>query len=118
MAITLFGIKNCDTIKKARKYLDSSGVDYVFHDYRVDGVDAKVVQAWVDTHGWEVILNKRGTTWRKIDEATKAATNNDNAAALLCDQPAMIKRPVLTIGKKSLVGFSKENYDQVLKEHG
>ncbi len=111
---TLYGIKNCDTIKKARRFLDAEGVTYQFHDYRTDGVDKKLVQQWVDQHGWDVVLNKRGTTWRKLDSDTKENTSATNVADLLCEHPAMIKRPILVDGKSSYVGFSTETYTAIL----
>ena len=114
MATTLYGIKNCDTIKKARKFLDQHNVEYTFHDYRTDGTDKKLISAWVKVHGWETVLNKRGTTWRQLDDKSKAATNESNVAELLAKHPAMIKRPVLVSGKNSLVGFSKEHYFELL----
>jgi len=95
MTTTIYGIKSCDTIKKARRFLDEQGVDYNFHEYRADGVDEKLIAAWVKKHGWETVLNKRGTTWRKLDDKTKASTDESNAASLLTQHPAMIKRPIL-----------------------
>ena len=80
MKTTLYGIKNCDTIKKARRYLDENNIDYQFHDYRTDGVDKKLLDQWVKLHGWETVLNKRGTTWRKLDDKTKADTNEKNVS--------------------------------------
>ncbi len=109
----LYGIKNCDTIKKARRFLDEHNIDYQFHDYRVDGIDKKLIASWVKTHGWETVLNKRGTTWRQLDDETKAATTAANATDLLCAHPAMIKRPILVKGKTSLVGFSIDAYKEL-----
>lgn len=114
MANILYGIKNCDTIKKARRHLDEQAVEYRFHDYRADGIDEKSIQHFIDALGWEKVLNKRGTTWRQLDEKTKAATDESNVAALLCENPAMIKRPILKAGKELLVGFSKEEYAKTL----
>ena len=114
MKTTLYGIKNCDSIKKARRYLEENDIDYQFHDYRTDGVDKKLLNQWLAQHGWETVLNKRGTTWRKLDDNTKAATNEKNVSQLLCDHPAMIKRPVLVRGKESLVGFTSQSYDEFL----
>ncbi len=114
MANILYGIKNCDTIKKARRHLDELAVDYQFHDYRVDGIDEKMAQQFIDALGWEKVLNKRGTTWRQLDEKTKNATNESNVAALLCENPAMIKRPIFSTGKALLIGFSKDEYAQAL----
>lgn len=114
MAITLYGIKNCDSVKKARRFLDDSGVTYHFHDYRVDGVDKKQVSDWVVQHGWETVLNKRGTTWRQLSDKTKSSTTADNVVDLLAEHPAMIKRPVLTHGQKTMVGFSAESYTELV----
>ncbi len=114
MATILYGIKNCDTIKKARRFLEQHKVEYTFHDYRVDGTDKKLISAWVKKHGWETVLNKRGTTWRQLDDKTKASTNESNVADLLAQHPAMIKRPVLANGKESLVGFSESTYSEIL----
>lgn len=112
--ITMYGIKNCDTIKKARRFLESHDIDYQFHDYRADGVDKKLLQSLIKSHGWETIVNKRGTTWRKLDDAVKTTTDEGNAADLLVEHPAMIKRPVLVAGKETLVGFSADDYASVL----
>lgn len=113
MAVTLYGIKNCDTIKKARKYLDNNSVDYTFHDYRADGINEKMVQGFVKSLGWESVLNKRGTTWRQLDDATKAATDETTVVKLLCENPAMIKRPILQQGKTLNLGFSAAQYDEL-----
>ncbi|OED42391.1 hypothetical protein AB833_07040 [Chromatiales bacterium (ex Bugula neritina AB1)] len=116
MQTTLYGIKNCDTIKKARRYLDAIGVEYIFHDYRVDGVDAGLVGKWVKQHGWETVLNKRGTTWRKLDDSIKEATTEKNAAELLCEYPAMIKRPILVRGDDVTIGFSEKTYASIFDQ--
>ena len=113
--ITMYGIKNCDTIKKARKFLDSHDIDYQLHDYRTDGVDKKLLQNLIKKHGWESVVNKRGTTWRKLDDSVKSSTDESNAAELLAEHPAMVKRPVLVTGKKSLIGFSVDDYTSVLE---
>ena len=112
--VKIYGIKNCDTMKKARRFLESHNVDYQFHDYRTDGVDEKFIQSLIKKHGWETVVNKRGTTWRKLDDTVKSETNASNAAELLVEQPAMIKRPVLVAGKQSLVGFSADDYKTTL----
>ena len=110
--ITLYGIKNCDTIKKARRWLDDNHVDYRFHDYRVDGLDADLMQKFIAELGWEALLNTRGTTWRKLDEKHRASINNaDSAAALMLEMPAIIKRPLLWApGKPMLLGFKESQY--------
>jgi len=115
---TLYGIKNCDTVKKARKYLDASGVSYRFHDYRADGLDADLLESFVATLGWEALLNTRGTTWRKLDEATRSAVNNSAAAQeLMLAMPAIIKRPLLCAADGSmLLGFSESLYQPFIQE--
>lgn len=115
MAVILYGIKNCDTVKKAKRYLDSQGIEYTFHDYRTDGIDEKMVNGFIKTLGWESVLNKRGTTWRKLDDSVKESTNEKNVAALLCENPAMIKRPILKHGAALTVGFSEEQYAEQLR---
>ncbi|TNV20207.1 ArsC family reductase [Buttiauxella sp. B2] len=116
--ITLYGIKNCDTIKKARRWLDSQGVDYTFHDYRVDGLDAELLNSFIEQLGWEALLNTRGTTWRKLEEAHRASINDaQTAAALMLEMPAIIKRPLLyTPGQPMLLGFNESNYQQFINE--
>jgi arsenate reductase len=111
--ITLYGIPNCDTIKKARKWLSDNGQDYSFHDYKKQGVPEKQLRSWVKQLGWETLLNKRGTTWRKLDEATKASVDEASAIQIMLDNPSIIKRPVLSCGKTLLVGFSAEEYAQL-----
>ncbi|CAI1087947.1 ArsC family reductase [Serratia fonticola] len=117
-SLTMFGIKNCDTIKKARRWLEEQGVAYQFHDYRVDGLDEQLLRDFVARLGWEPLLNTRGTTWRKLDEAQRNACDNADAAiALMLEQPAMIKRPLLDDGKgHALLGFSGESYQQFITE--
>lgn len=110
---TLYGIKNCDTIKKARKWLSDNGVDYNFHDVRVDGIDTATIEQWIDQAGWETILNRRGTTWRKLDSTVQEATNRDSVTALLLEYPAMIKRPVLDVDGTVSIGFKAEHYQTI-----
>jgi Spx/MgsR family transcriptional regulator len=110
---TLYGIKNCDTIKKARKWLSDNGVDYNFHDVRVDGIDAATIEQWIDQAGWETVLNRRGTTWRKLDSTVQEATNQDTVTALLLEHPAMIKRPVLDVDGTVSIGFKAEQYQTI-----
>lgn len=106
----LYGIKNCDTVKKARKWLESNDVNYQFHDFRVDGLTAEMIEQWFATVGWEKFVNKRSTTWRQLDDAQKENLNEQSAATLLLDNPTLIKRPVLDNGITILVGFSAESY--------
>lgn len=106
MALTLYGIPNCDTVKKARTWLGAAGVAYTFHDFRKDGLDPATLQSWIDTVGWEKLLNKAGTTFRKLPDADKAGLDAAKAKALMLDQPAMIKRPVVEAADGVSVGFS------------
>ncbi len=116
--ITLYGIKNCDTIKKARRWLEEHNLDYRFHDYRVDGLDAELMQTFIEALGWEALLNTRGTTWRKLDEARRTAIDNaDSAAALMIEMPAIIKRPLLRApGQPMLLGFTESSYQRYFDE--
>lgn len=107
----MFGIPNCDTIKKARTWLDQHSIGYDFHDYRKAGVDAAMLRGWVAELGWEVLLNRAGTTFRALPEADKQGLDADKAIALMCANPAMIKRPVLDVGTRRIVGFKPEIYD-------
>jgi len=111
MTPTLYGIPNCDTVKKARVWLDQHGVAFDFHDYKKAGVDRKALERWVDEHGWEVVLNRAGTTFRKLPEADRANLDADKAIALMLAQPSMIKRPVVDLGDRRLVGFRPEAYE-------
>lgn len=111
--ITVYGISNCDTIKKARKWLSDNGKDYSFHDYKKQGVPEKELRSWVKQLGWETLLNKRGTTWRKLDDAIKASVDEASAIQIMLDNPSIIKRPVVSSGKTLLVGFSAEEYAQL-----
>ncbi len=110
LSIALYGIKNCDTMKKARAWLDKRAIAYRFHDYKVDGIDRQRLKAWCEAVGWEVILNRAGTTFRKLPDADKADLNEHKAIALMMSQPSMIKRPVMEIGETILVGFKPEIY--------
>ncbi len=114
MTITIYGIKNCDTMKKARTWLDQHDVDYRFHDYRKDGVDPERLRRWCDEVGWEKLLNRAGTTFRKLPEDEKAALDRTKAIALMLSNPAMIKRPVLAAGDRLIIGFQPQHYADVL----
>ncbi|WEK38905.1 MAG: ArsC family reductase [Candidatus Brevundimonas colombiensis] len=111
MTYTLYGIPNCDTVKKARVWLEQHGVDYVFHDYKKAGADAGRLGQWIDEHGWETVLNRAGTTFKKLPDADKAGIDRDKAIALMLAQPSMIKRPVLDLGDRRLIGFKPEDYE-------
>jgi len=114
----LYGIKNCDTIKKARRWLDAHQVEYRFHDYRVDGLDAELLDGFIAELGWEALLNTRGTTWRKLDESLRATINDaQSAASLMREMPAIIKRPLLCApGKPMLLGFNESSYEKFINE--
>ena len=114
-AITIYGIKNCDTMKKARAWLDKHGIDYVFHDYKTAGIARDRLEQWSRKVGWETLLNRAGTTFRKLPDKDKANVDARKALALMLAQPSMIKRPVLELGGgKLLVGFAPEIYAQSL----
>ena len=110
MTTIIYGIKNCDTMKKARAWLDSHGVAYSFHDYKSEGITKDKLTGWADELGWETLLNRAGTTFRKLPDADKEGLNERKALALMLAQPSMIKRPVLEVGAKLLVGFKPETY--------
>jgi len=110
VAITIYGIKNCDTMKKARAWLDANGVAYQFHDYKSEGIDKTRLQAWTKAVGWETLLNRAGTTFRKLADSDKQGLTETKAIALMLEQPSMIKRPVLDLEGKLLVGFKPEIY--------
>ena len=111
-SITIYGIKNCDTMKKARAWLDDRGVAYAFHDYKSAGVDRGTLERWARATGWETLLNRAGTTFRKLPDKDKEAITEKKAIALMLAQPSMIKRPVLESGSKLLVGFKSEQYEK------
>ncbi|HYC73916.1 arsenate reductase [Brevundimonas sp.] len=111
MTRTLYGIPNCDTVKKARVWLDRHGVAYAFHDYKKAGIDRPRLEGWVAAHGWETVLNRSGTTFRALPDADKADLDGDKAIRLMLAQPSMIKRPVLDLGDRTLVGFKPELYE-------
>lgn len=108
--VTLYGIKACDTMKKARNWLDEHGIEYHFHDYKKDGIDGARLQAWCDEHGWETVLNRQGTTFRKLDDLDKQNIDTGRAISLMQANPSMIKRPVLDTGSQRLVGFKPDQY--------
>ena len=109
--IVIYGIKNCDTMKKARHWLDEQGVAYVFHDYKAEGIERARLEAWADAVGWETLLNRSGTTFRALPEADKQGLTKAKAIALMVAQPSMIKRPVLDVDHALIVGFKPEIYD-------
>lgn len=115
MSITIYGIKNCDTMKKARAWLDDHGVAYEFHDYKTAGIDKAKLKAWSDELGWEVLLNRAGTTFKKLPDADKNGLTESKAIALMLAQPSMIKRPVLDLGSRRVVGFKPDLYAKDVK---
>ena len=112
--VTIYGIKNCDTMKKARTWLDDHGVTYAFHDYKTAGIDRAQLEAWTKSVGWEVLLNRSGTTFRKLPEASRGELSETKAIALMLDQPSMIKRPVLDLHGKLIVGFKPDIYAEAI----
>ena len=115
MAIIIYGIKNCDTMKKARAWLDKRGVEYAFHDYKTSGVERERLEKWEKKVGWEILLNRAGSTFRKLPDKDKAGIDAKKATMLMLKQPSMIKRPVLDLGGgKLVVGFSPELYSEAM----
>jgi arsenate reductase (glutaredoxin) len=115
MSVTIYGIKNCETMKKARAWLDKRGVDYAFHDYKTAGIERERLERWSKKVGWETLLNRAGTTFRKLPEKDKNGLSEQKALALMLAQPSMIKRPVLDLGGgKLLVGFAPERYSEAV----
>ncbi len=110
MTVTIYGIKACDTMKKARGWLETHGVAYAFHDYKAQGVEQGRLEAWAHMVGWEILLNRAGTTFRKLPDADKTGLDETKAIALMLVQPSMIKRPVLDLGNSLIVGFKPETY--------
>lgn len=110
MTLTIYGIRACDTMKKARAWLDEHGIDYRFHDYKTAGIDAARLGDWADRIGWETLLNRGGTTFRKLPESDRIDIDRDKAIALMLAQPSMIKRPVLDRDGAIIVGFKPERY--------
>ncbi|KTC39637.1 ArsC family transcriptional regulator [Pseudomonas putida] len=114
MTHILYGIKACDTMKKARTWLDEHQVQYAFHDYKTAGIDREHLSRWCDEHGWQVVLNKAGTTFRKLADEQKANIDQARAIELMLAQPSMIKRPVLQLGDKTVIGFKPDIYAAAL----
>lgn len=112
--ITMYGIPNCDTVRKARVWLDQNGVAYAFHDYKKAGIDRGRLEAWVGELGWETLLNRAGTTFRALPDADKTGLDANKAVALMLAQPSMIKRPVLDLGDRRIAGFKPEIYQAEL----
>lgn len=109
----IYGIKNCDTMKKAFNWLDENGIAYVFHDYKKEDPNADILKQAIQEHGWENVINRRGTTWRKLDDATKESMNAEKAIPLALENPSIVKRPLLIANGKTYLGFSKAAYDNI-----
>lgn len=115
MSVTLYGIPNCDTVKKARVWLDGRGIAYAFHDYKKAGADAAKLESWCAAKGWEIILNRAGTTFKKLPDDAKADLDEVKAIALMLEQPSMIKRPVVEYSGGLLVGFKVPEWEAAFK---
>lgn len=111
--ITLYGIKNCDAVKKARTWLEQHNVDYRFHDFRADGLTVAQVKTWIAEIGLDTLVNKRSTTWKELDEATRTHFNETTAPAVISENPTLIKRPLLDTGKQKYVGFKDAEYTTI-----
>jgi arsenate reductase (glutaredoxin) len=111
--VTIYGIKNCDTMKKARAWLDEHGVAYAFHDYKAEGIEPARLEAWARAIGWEILLNRAGTTFRKLSDEDRENVSDKKAMALMLAQPSMIKRPVLDVDGRLTVGFKPEVYARI-----
>lgn len=117
MTATLYGIPNCDTVKKARSWLEQHGIAYTFHDFKKAGLDQGIVNAWLAHLEWDALINRKGTTWRALSDERKAAVADANSAiALMLESPSVIKRPVLVYDNSTYVGFSGETYQRILKK--
>lgn len=113
MTIIVYGIKNCDTVKKARAWLDREGIAYDFHDYKIAGADPERLKTWCEEFGWDSVLNRSGTTFRKLPESDKENLDAGKAVKLMLAQPSMIKRPVVDLGGRRIIGFKPEIYREV-----
>jgi arsenate reductase len=113
MTITLYGIPNCDTMKKARKWLTDKGIDYSFHDFKKAGLDAQLLDSWLESVDWEILLNRRGMMWRKVNQEVKDNIDRDSARQLMLETPTIIKRPVLDLDGTIHVGFNAAKYEEL-----
>ncbi len=113
--ITLYGIRNCDTMKKARRWLDDHAIDYHFHDYRKDGLDSGQLRAWEKELGWENLINRRGMLWRKLPQTARDGIDRSSALSIMLDNPGIIKRPLLDLGDRRVIGFTPEDYARLFK---
>ena len=115
--ITLYGIKNCDTVRKARKWLDTHNIDYQYHDFREDGLDSDAVAAWIEELGWQNLLNRQSTSWKALDEEARQNMNEEAAHKAVLLHPTLIKRPLLDTGKQRYTGFSAASYAKIFIAH-
>lgn len=114
--IEVYGIKNCNTVKKALTWLDEHAIEYTFHDYKKEGVDEKKLKAWTKELGWEILLNRKGTTWRRFPDEVKEGINQTKAIKLMIENPSAIKRPLIDNGNSRIVGFDEEMYLSYFKD--
>ncbi len=112
-SVNIYGIKNCDTMKKALNWLNDQGVDYVFHDYKKGGADEGILSRVIESCGWEVVINQRGTTWRKLPDGVKNAMNEERALEIVLENPSIIKRPLLIDGDRIVFGFKDQQYAEM-----
>jgi arsenate reductase len=112
--VTIYGIKNCDTMKKARAWLDKRGIEYLFHDYKAEGIERSRLETWAKEAGWETLLNRAGTTFRKLPEKERDGLMEKKALALMLAQPSLIKRPVLEVGGRLVIGFKPDIYEKAI----
>jgi Spx/MgsR family transcriptional regulator len=115
--ITLYGIKNCDTVKKARKWLDEHGIEYNFHDFREDGLTETMVRGWLAEMDWQALVNKRSTSWKALDADERDTMDEHKALAAILQQPTLIKRPLLDTGRQRFTGFSAASYKAIFSQH-
>jgi Spx/MgsR family transcriptional regulator len=114
MALTLYGISNCDTVRKARRWLDAAGVAYRFHDFREDGTDPKTVSRWLRSQGWDTVVNRRSTSWKALSSGARESMSDENALQAIIESPTLIKRPVLEDKDLLEFGFGEERYQELL----
>ncbi len=114
MKPVLYGIANCNTMKKARAWLDEQGVDYDFHDYKKRGLDEQRLRQWVKELGWEALLNRRGMTWRRLDASLREGIDEESAIRIMLEKPSIIKRPLLDLGERKLLGFDEAEWREAL----
>ena len=114
--LTIYGIKNCDTVKKAKKWFTSRDIEYQFHDFRTNGLTGELINKWVLKIGWETLVNKRSVSWRTLDDAIKTQLSENNIVSVLTDTPTLIKRPVVTYGNRVIVGFKEDQFTTLLNQ--